>query len=44
MVKINPDKCGSVYPNAVLENSGFKKIEQLQDEWGIFTVSVAVKL
>jgi len=28
----------------LVENAGFEKIEQLQDEWGIFTVSVARKL
>ena len=28
----------------LVENAGFQKIEQLQDEWGIFTVSVARKL
>jgi alpha-beta hydrolase superfamily lysophospholipase len=28
----------------LVENAGFEKIEQLQDEWGIFTVSVARKV
>jgi alpha-beta hydrolase superfamily lysophospholipase len=28
----------------LVENAGFKKTDQLQDEWGIFTVSVATKL
>jgi hypothetical protein len=28
----------------LVANAGFEKIEQLQDEWGIFTVSVARKL
>jgi len=29
--------------DALVEQAGFEKIEQLQDDWGIFTVSIAVK-
>jgi len=30
--------------DALIEKSGFEKIDMLIDEWGIFTVSIARKI